>query len=157
KIYRFPVLVLGAGLLLSACRRPTTRTQTSPRSSPSLESVFHPEKLTAMDAAVNQAVAEGKCPGAVLWLERNGVAYHHAYGKRALMPAEEPMTESTIFDVASLTKVIATTPAVMLLIERGQIKLDEPVQHYIPEFKGDGKETISIRQLLTHTSGLPPG
>ena len=110
-----------------------------------------------MDAAVNQAVAEGKCPGAVLWLERNGVAYHHAYGKRALMPAEEPMTESTIFDVASLTKVIATTPAVMLLIERGQIKLDEPVQHYIPEFKGDGKETISIRQLLTHTSGLPPG
>ena len=110
-----------------------------------------------MDAAVNQAVAEGKCPGAVLWLERNGVAYHHAYGKGALMPAEEPMTESTIFDVASLTKVIATTPAVMLLIERGQIKLDEPVQHYIPEFKGDGKETISIRQLLTHTSGLPPG
>jgi len=118
--------------------------------------VFHPDKLVEMDAAVNQAVADHQCPGVVLWLERNGVAYHKAYGKRALAPAEEPMTEDTIFDAASLTKVVACTPAVMLLIERGQIELEERVQTYLPEFKGDGKETITLRQLLTHTSGLRP-
>ena len=109
-----------------------------------------------MDAAVTQAIADHQCPGAVLWLERNGVSYHKAYGKRALAPAEETMTEDTIFDAASLTKVIACTPAVMLLVERGQVGLEERVQTYLPEFKGDGKETITLRQLLTHTSGLRP-
>ena len=64
------------------------------------------------------------------------------------------MTEDTIFDAASLTKVVACTPAVMLLVERGQVKLDEPVQTYIPEFKGDGKEAITVRQLMLHISGL---
>ena len=110
-----------------------------------------------MDAAIEHAIAEHDCPGAVLWVERNRVAYHKAYGKRALIPSEEPMTEDTIFDAASLTKAVATTPAVMLLVERGQIKLEERVQAYLPEFKGDGKEAITIRQLLTHTSGLPAG
>ena len=65
------------------------------------------------------------------------------------------MTEDTIFDAASLTKVVATTPAIMLLIERGQVKLDEPVCSYIPEFKGEGRELVTIRELMTHTSGLP--
>jgi len=110
-----------------------------------------------MDAAIEHAIAENNCPGAVLWVERERAAYHKAYGKRALVPSEEPMTEDTIFDAASLTKVVATTPAVMLLVERGQIKLDERVQTYIREFEGDGKEAVTIRQLLTHTSGLPPG
>ncbi len=82
------------------------------------------------------------------------MSYHKAYGHRALVPAEEPMTEDTIFDLASLTKVVACTPAVMLLVERGQVSLDERVQTYIPEFKGDGKEAITVRQLMTHTSGL---
>ncbi|MHB8521569.1 MAG: exo-beta-N-acetylmuramidase NamZ domain-containing protein [Limisphaerales bacterium] len=109
-----------------------------------------------MDAAIARVIAEHHCPGGVLWLERGGAAYHRAYGQRALVPAEETMTEDTIFDAASLTKVIATTPAIMLLIERGQVKLDAPAQSYIPEFKGDGKETITIRQLMTHTSGLRP-
>src|SRR2546422_4927254 len=66
------------------------------------------------------------------------------------------MTTDTIFDAASLTKVVACTPAVMLLIERGKLALDDTVQKYIPEFVGDGKDTITIRQLLTHTSGLRP-
>jgi len=110
-----------------------------------------------MDAAIEQAIAEHDCPGVVLWVERNRAVYHKAYGRRALIPVEEPMTEDTIFDAASLTKVVATTPAVMLLVERGQLKLDERVQAYLPEFKGDGKEAITIRQLLTHTSGLPAG
>jgi uncharacterized protein YbbC (DUF1343 family)/CubicO group peptidase (beta-lactamase class C family) len=109
-----------------------------------------------MDAAINQGIAEKKTPGGVLWLEHRGKRYHQAYGNRALVPAQEPMTEDTIFDAASLTKVIATTPAIMLLIERGRVGLDERVQTYIPEFEGDGKENITLRQLLTHTSGLRP-
>jgi uncharacterized protein YbbC (DUF1343 family)/CubicO group peptidase (beta-lactamase class C family) len=117
---------------------------------------FRPEKLAEMDAAINQAIVDKKCPGGVLWFEREGQIYHKAYGNRAVIPEVEPMTEDTIFDAASLTKVIACTPAMMLLIERGQVKLDEPVQTYIPELKGDGKEAITVRQLMTHTSGLRP-
>ncbi len=117
---------------------------------------FHAGKLAAMDAAIAQAIAARQCPGGVLWVEHNGVAYHKAYGHRAMVPAPEPMTEDTIFDAASLTKVTAGTPAVLLLVERGLVKLDAPVQTYIPEFKGDGKEAITVRQLLTHTSGLRP-
>jgi uncharacterized protein YbbC (DUF1343 family)/CubicO group peptidase (beta-lactamase class C family) len=120
----------------------------------SVQDAFYPEKLAEMDAAINQAIAAKKCPGGVLWLEHRGIAYHKAYGNRALVPAVEPMTENTIFDAASLTKVVACTPAVMLLIERGQIRLEDPVSTYIPEFKGDGKEAITIRQLMLHISGL---
>ncbi len=108
-----------------------------------------------MDAAIAEAIAGKKCPGGVLWFEHRGAAYHKAYGQRAVVPAPEPMTEDTIFDVASLTKVAACAPAVMLLVERGRVKLEERVQTYLPEFKGDGKEAITVRQLLTHTSGLP--
>jgi CubicO group peptidase (beta-lactamase class C family) len=117
--------------------------------------VFRADKLAAMDAAINQAIANHNCPGGVLWLESSGSAYHKAFGSRALVPAREAMTEDTIFDVASLTKVVATTPAVLLLVERGQIDLDAPVQRCIPEFSGAGKEAITVRELLTHTSGLP--
>jgi len=118
--------------------------------------VFHPEKLAAMDAAILSAISSNKCPGGVLWLEHNGVAYHKAYGNRALVPTRETMTEDTIFDAASLTKVIAGTPAVMLLIERGQVQLEAPVKTYIPEFTGDDRDQVTVRELLTHTSGLPP-
>jgi len=118
--------------------------------------VFESAKLAEMDAAIQQAIAEKRCPGGVLWLERNGVAYVKAYGRRAVFPADEAMTEDTIFDAASLTKVMACTPAIMRLVERGQVQLEAPVSTYLPEFRGDGKETITIRQLLTHTSGLRP-
>src|SRR6266436_7640313 len=117
---------------------------------------FRAEKLAEMDAAINQAIADKKCPGGVLWLEHQGQVYHKAYGNRAVVPEVEPMTEDTIFDAASLTKVVACTPAMLLLIERGQVKLDEPARTYIPEFKGDGKEAVTVRQLMTHTSGLRP-
>jgi CubicO group peptidase (beta-lactamase class C family) len=118
--------------------------------------VFRADKLAAMDAAIESAIASNKCPGGVLWLERNGTAYHKAFGNRALVPKREPMTEDTIFDAASLTKVVATTPAVMLLIQRGELQLDAPVRTYLPEFTGDGRELVTVRELLTHTSGLPP-
>ncbi len=118
--------------------------------------VFHPEKLAEMDVAINSAIASHQCPGGVLWLEHNGVAYHKAFGNRALIPAREAMTEATIFDAASLTKVIACTPAVMRLVECGKINLDAPVKTYIREFINDGRDEITVRQLLTHVSGLPP-
>jgi uncharacterized protein YbbC (DUF1343 family)/CubicO group peptidase (beta-lactamase class C family) len=129
---------------------------TAPAASAAPAQLLHPEKLAEMDEAINEAITNKQCPGGVLWFEHHGAVYRKAYGNRALVPAVEPMTEDTIFDAASLTKVIACTPAVMLLIERGKIDLDAHVQNYIPEFKGDGKEAITIRQLMTHTSGLRP-
>jgi len=129
----------------------------SPPSPSTAATPFYPGKLAEMDDAIYRATAEKQCPGGVLWLEHRGVSYHKAYGNRALVPATEPMTEDTIFDVASLTKVLACTPAVMLIFERDQLSLDEQVQTYIPEFTGDGKEKITVRQLLTHTSGLRGG
>lgn len=122
-----------------------------------LQSSFYAQKLVEMDQAVAEAIQQHKCPGGVLWLEHGRAAYHKAYGNRALVPHSEPMTEDTIFDAASLTKVLATTPAVMLLIERGKLGLDAPVTTYIPEFAAGGKDKITIRHLLTHTSGLRPG
>jgi len=92
------------------------------------ESSFRSEKLAEMDAAINQAIAEKRCPGGVLWVEHRGAVYHKAYGNRALVPAVEPMTEDTIFDAASVTKVVACTPAFMLLIEGGQLSLEDPVE-----------------------------
>jgi len=119
--------------------------------------VFDVAKLAEMDAAIEQAIADKKCPGGVLWLERDGRAYHQAFGRRAVFPADEAMTQDTIFDAASLTKVIACTPAILRLVERGQVNLEAPVSQYLPEFRGDGKETMTVQHLLTHTSGLDPG
>lgn len=122
-----------------------------------LEAAFHSQKLAEIDAAVSLAINDGRCPGGVLWLERQGAAYRKAYGSRALEPQREAMSEETIFDAASLTKVVATAPAVLKLVEQGRVELDAPVQRYIPEFTGAEKETITVRQLLTHTSGLRAG
>ncbi len=149
------LLPLIVALLIPGCAThgPKTVTRLTPQP---VAPVFRPEKLAGMDAAILQAITDRKCPGGVLWLERNGATYHRAYGKRALVPAEEGMTEDTIFDAASLTKVIACTPAVMRLVEQGRIGLEATVSTYIPEFRGGGKETITVRQLLTHTAGLRP-
>ena len=122
-----------------------------------LDAVFRGEKLAEMDQVITNAIAEARLPGAVLWVERSGTAYHRAYGQRALKPKPEAMTEDTIFDLASLTKVVATAPSVMLLIERGKVKLEVRVQDYIPEFRANGKDEVTIRHLLTHTSGLRSG
>lgn len=114
------------------------------------------QKERAMDSAIADAIAAGKCPGGVLWIEHGQNSYHQAYGTRAVVPTIEPMTEDTIFDAASLTKVIACTPAVMRLVEQGKMGLDDTVAKYLPAFSGGDKETITIRHLLTHTSGLRP-
>lgn len=114
------------------------------------------EKESQMDAAITEAIAAGKCPGGVLWVEHQGQRYYKDYGNRALVPKAEIMLVDTIFDAASLTKVVACTPGVMLLIERGQVGLEDKVVKYLPEFAVNGKENITVRQLLTHTSGLRP-
>jgi uncharacterized protein YbbC (DUF1343 family)/CubicO group peptidase (beta-lactamase class C family) len=108
------------------------------------------------DAAIQQAIREKKIPGAVLVVGHAGkVIYRKAYGSRALVPAEEPMSLDTIFDVASLTKVVATTPSVMKLFEQGKIRITAKVTDYLPEFQ-DGHSDITIQQLMTHFSGLKP-
>jgi len=113
--------------------------------------------LAEIDREVAAAIADKKCPGGVIWVEHCGEIYRKAYGNRAVEPAVEPMTEDTIFDAASLTKVLACTPAVMLLVERGLVELDAPVKKYLSEFPSDGENPVTIRHLLTHTSGLRPG
>ena len=119
--------------------------------------VFHEAKLREMDAAVRLAIADGRLPGGVLWLERNGAVYAEAYGSRSVVPAVEGNARETMYDLASLTKVLATTPAVMKLVEQGRVDLDAAVSRYLPEFTGDGKEGITVRGLMTHTSGLRAG
>ncbi len=117
---------------------------------------FDPERLQEIDRTIETAIAAHKVPGGVFHLERDGAIYEKAYGNRALVPAVEAMTIDTIFDAASITKVVATTPSIWLLIERGKIELDAPVSRYIPEFKGGWRDEMTIRHLLTHTSGLRP-
>ncbi len=113
--------------------------------------------LPAVDAVIQQAISEGNIPGAVLIVGHEGrVIYRKAYGSRALEPRREVMTLDTVFDLASLTKVIVTTPAVMQLVEKGKVRLNDPVAKYLPEFAQNGKEDITVRQLLTHYSGLEP-
>jgi uncharacterized protein YbbC (DUF1343 family)/CubicO group peptidase (beta-lactamase class C family) len=114
-------------------------------------------RLHSVDAAIEQAIHDGNIPGAVLVVGHNGhVIYRKAYGNRALEPRREPMTLDTIFDLASLTKVIAATTAVMQLVEHGKVRLNDPVAKYLPEFAQNGKDDVTIRQLLTHYSGLAP-
>src|ERR1700674_1812311 len=116
----------------------------------------NPSRLGVLDSIVQEAIRDEQIPGAVVLVGHDGQAiYRKAFGERALEPRREPMTVDTIFDLASLTKVIATTTAVMQLVEKGRIRVNEPVAKYIPEFAENGKEEITVRELLTHHSGLP--
>jgi CubicO group peptidase (beta-lactamase class C family) len=109
-----------------------------------------------MDAVIEEAVRAGRIPGAVVWIGQPGkVLFRKAYGDRALEPVREPMTLDTVFDAASLTKVMATSASFMKLVEEGKVRLNDPVTSYLPSFQG-GKSAITIRHLLTHFSGLRP-
>lgn len=109
-----------------------------------------------LDRLIEEAITEGRIPGAVLWVGQPGKILHRkAYGARALEPQKEPMTLDTIFDAASLTKVIATTSAVMKLFEQGKVRLGDKVTDYLRDFQG-GKSGITVSHLLTHFSGLRP-
>jgi uncharacterized protein YbbC (DUF1343 family)/CubicO group peptidase (beta-lactamase class C family) len=118
---------------------------------------FSMARLSRLDALVHDAIAARELPGAVVVVGRGDrVVLRKAWGDRALVPAREAMTLDTIFDLASLTKVIATTSAVMMLVEDGRVRLVDPVAKFIPEFGRYGKDRITIRDLLTHMSGLRP-
>jgi uncharacterized protein YbbC (DUF1343 family)/CubicO group peptidase (beta-lactamase class C family) len=114
-----------------------------------------PAHLAHIDELVEAEIARKQLPGAVVLVGRQGkIVWRRAYGNRALEPRQEPMTTDTIFDLASLTKVVATATSVMLLVERGQVRLGDPVSRYIPEFAENGKRGITVEQLLIHRSGL---
>ncbi len=114
------------------------------------------DTITLAYEEIQNALKLGKAPGAVCIIVKDGVALPiRAFGYAQITPTKQKMTPSTIFDLASLTKMVATTTAVMILVEQGHIKLDDPVAKYLPEFGAHGKETITVKQLLTHTSGLP--
>jgi uncharacterized protein YbbC (DUF1343 family)/CubicO group peptidase (beta-lactamase class C family) len=115
------------------------------------------KKLDAIEPLVLQAISEKKLPGAVVLIGRGDLTlYQKAIGNRAVAPAAEPMTPDTIFDLASLTKVVATTTSLMILVEEGKIRLCDRVASFIPGFERYGKGEITIRHLMTHVSGLRP-
>jgi uncharacterized protein YbbC (DUF1343 family) len=114
-------------------------------------------RLDAIDEVVERAIVARQMPGAVVVVGRGDtLLYEKAFGQRAVAPVAEPMSLDTVFDLASLTKVVATTTAVMQLVERGTVRLTDSVASWVPGFERFGKGGITIRHLLTHVSGLRP-
>lgn len=121
------------------------------------EPAFDVSVLSRLDELVEDAIRDRRLPGAVILVgHEDEIVYQKVFGNRSLEPAVEKMTADTIFDLASLTKVVATAPSVMMLVEEGKIRLSDRVSTYIPEFGRYGKQDVTIRHLLTHTSGLRP-
>jgi uncharacterized protein YbbC (DUF1343 family) len=115
------------------------------------------ERLNQIDALVEKDIADKKLPGAVVLVGHKGkIVFRKAYGNRSLVPTVEKMTVDTIFDVASLTKVVATTTSIMILVERGQIRLNDTIGKFIPEIEDENAKRVTIQQLLTHVSGYAP-
>lgn len=114
-------------------------------------------RLSRIDSVARKAIAVGDFPGAVILVGHQGkIVYRKAFGYRALLPRRRPMTTDTIFDLASLTKVVATTTAIMQLVDEGRVGLNDRVGKYWPAFDRNGKKRITIKHLLTHCSGLRP-
>lgn len=104
---------------------------------------------------LQQEIEKQHIPGAVLQVRHDDeILLEEAYGYRSVYPEKEPMQKNTIFDLASLTKVIATLPIYLKLVDEGIIRLEDKVTRFLPSFGGHGKENITLRQLLTHSSGL---
>lgn len=113
------------------------------------------QTLTAIDGEVEQEIAANRLPGAVVMIGRDGrIAFFKAYGNKQLEPEKVPMTTDTVFDMASITKPVATATSVILLVEQGKLRIADRVAQHIPEFAQNGKELITVRQLLIHQSGL---
>ena len=151
-----PVLVLCVALALSADgagQSPGGGKVEGPK-----PSIFPPVSAFArIDQLVADAIAAKAAPGVVVLIGRaDQTVYEKAYGARATVPSTEPMTLDTVFDLASLTKVVATTTAVMTLVEQGRVRLNDPVASFVPGFDRYGKGGITVRHLLTHLSGLRP-
>lgn len=118
---------------------------------------FDGARLAAIDRAVDKAVAARRLPGAQYHLERGADVYRRAYGRLSYDSGAAAVTAATVFDVASLTKVLVTAPAVLMLAEEGKVDLEAPLVRYFPECEGGGRAAMSVRHLLTHVSGLRSG
>jgi uncharacterized protein YbbC (DUF1343 family)/CubicO group peptidase (beta-lactamase class C family) len=125
------------------------------RAAAAIHAAIFSQELNPIAAIVRDEIARGHVPGAVVLIGKGDrILYRHAFGLRATKPHPAPMTTDTIFDLASLTKVVATTTAIMQLAQRGMLELDAPVARYWPSFAAAGKSDMTIRELLTHYSGL---
>ena len=112
---------------------------------------FHP-----VESAFQEAVVQGVFPGAVVLVSKDGeIVFEQAFGSRSLIPEKTPLKANTIFDLASLTKPLATTVAIMILVREKKIRLDDQITRFIPMFGVFGKSTATFRQMLNHSSGLP--
>src|SRR5882724_4956281 len=112
--------------------------------------------FSAVDKVLSAGVEQGVFPGAVVLVgQRRKVLYRRAVGWRGLEPERTPLSAETIYDIASLTKPLATTVALMLLVKEQKLRLDDRVAHFLPDFGDHGKQEITLRQLLSHSSGLP--
>src|SRR6266849_4370875 len=144
--------IAASGLVLLALLAPTARPLTQ-----SVTRTAEAVRFARIGELVQDAIAQHQLPGAVVLIGREStVPYVQAFGQRAVLPVPEPMTNDTIFDLASLTKVVATTTSVMKMVEEGRIRLSDPVAQFVPDFARYGKSGIAVRHLLTHTSGLRP-
>ncbi len=115
------------------------------------------DRLRQIQPLVEAAIAKQEIPGCVVLLTRQGrCIYRQAFGNRRLEPARTPMTIDTVFDMASITKPVATATSIMLLVERGQLKLSDKIAKHIPEFDQNGKQDITVFQCLTHQAGFVP-
>lgn len=156
-----------AGTPPASTTTPAASSRTSTPLPMATTDIANPEKLQAMSQLIDDAIAAQRLPGAVVLVgHAGGVVFHRAFGSRKL-PGEpgldgapapaEPMTEDTLFDLASLTKSLATAPAVLQLVERGSVNIDDPLQTYLPGFNPANdprRGRVTLRMLLTHTSGI---
>jgi CubicO group peptidase (beta-lactamase class C family) len=166
-----PAMLLAASLAVPTSAHAAAPADTAPaatvavvrrsrhRVTPAAEAGLSSTELLRAEQAVDEEIRRGAFPGAALAAGRHGrIVLEEGLGHAGFDPADEPVDPDwTLYDLASLSKVVGTTSAVMLLWEDGRLDLDAPVAAYLPEFTGDGKERVTIRQLLTHTSGLPDG
>ncbi len=115
-----------------------------------------PPDFSAVDDAVLDAIGTGEIPGAVVLVgQADRILYHRAFGRRQVVPMPQPMTEDTVFDIASMTKPLGTTLAVMSLVERNRIRLDAALGAYLHEFRSRAFREVTIRRILTHRAGFP--
>jgi uncharacterized protein YbbC (DUF1343 family)/CubicO group peptidase (beta-lactamase class C family) len=154
------LVVLATLLVALSAAGVTTAGTPSPPSAASTESAplalgLDPDRLARINGLVAEAIAAGEMSGCVVAIGRRaGTAWLAAFGDRQVEPTHEPMTSDTVFDLASLTKPVATATAVMQLVEDGRLRLADPVARHLPEFAPHGKDAITIHHLLTHLGGL---
>ncbi len=150
------VLLIGLYTVLSPAAAKSPQFNRLPRSTPDAAGM-DASLLDQIDERVQAAIEEGKLPGAVVTIGHGGsIVFQRAYGQRQISPESLPMQTDTVFDLASLTKPIATATSIMRLVDMGLIKLSDPVAEHLPEFGVEGKQEITIQQLLLHIGGLIP-